>query len=187
MTNDDALAKRLRTLRQHGMSVSDLARHEADRVIHEKFPEVGFNYRLSDIHAAIGVVQMGKLDRILAAIRERAERYNAELPRIRGLEIPYEPPYARHSYQSYGVRLTPESPLGREELMTRLLRRGIATRYGIMASHLERTYTSRYGTVSLPVTEEVSRSTMILPLYATMTPDEQTYVIDALREELGSS
>jgi dTDP-4-amino-4,6-dideoxygalactose transaminase len=55
-----------------------------------------------------------------------------------------------------------------------------------MASHLERTYTERYGRVSLPVTEEVARTTMLIPIYATMTEDEQTYVIEALREELGS-
>ncbi|MBU6424228.1 MAG: DegT/DnrJ/EryC1/StrS family aminotransferase, partial [Chloroflexi bacterium] len=138
VTDDDALASRLRTLRQHGMSVSDLARHQADRVIQEEYPELGFNYRLSDIHAAIGVVQMRKIDAVLAAIRARAERYNAELPRVRGVAIPYEPPYARHTYQSYMITLTQESPLSRQELMDRLLRRGIATRHGVMASHLER-------------------------------------------------
>jgi perosamine synthetase len=75
--------------------------------------------------------------------------------------------------------------LDREELMTNLLRRGIATRRGVMASHLEKTYTSRYGRVSLPVTEQATRTTMLIPLYAAMTDEEQTYVIDALREELG--
>ena len=186
LTDDDALASRLRTLRQHGMSVSDLARHQADRVIQEEYPELGFNYRLSDIHAAIGVVQMRKIDAVLAAIRARAERYNAELPRVRGVAIPYEPPYARHTYQSYMITLTQESPLSRQELMDRLLRRGIATRHGVMASHLERTYVSRYGKVPLPVTEELARSCVVIPLYASMTEDEQGYVIDALREELGA-
>jgi perosamine synthetase len=185
-TDDDALAARLRTLRQHAMSVSDVARHQADRVIIEEYPEVGFNYRMTDIQASIGIVQMGRLDALLAARRERAERYNAELPAIRGVEVPYVPPYARHTYQSYMVTLTKDCPLEREELMTRLLRRGIATRRGIMASHLERTYTERYGRLSLPVTEEVARTTMLIPIYATMTEDEQSYVIDALREELGS-
>ena len=83
------------------------------------------------------------------------------------------------------LTLTKDCPLEREELMTRMLRRGIATRRGIMASHLEKTYTTRYGKVSLPVTEEAARTTMLIPLYATMTEDEQTYVIEALREELG--
>src|SRR5262249_35070445 len=160
------LASRLRTLRQHAMSVSDVARHQADRVIIEEYPEIGFNYRMTDIQASIGIVQMGRLDDLLEARRARADRYNAELPGIRGLQIPFVPPYARHTYQSYMVTLTKDCPLEREELMTRMLHRGIATRRGIMASHLERTYTDRYGKVSLPVTEEVARTTMLIPLYA---------------------
>ena len=64
--------------------------------------------------------------------------------------------------------------------------RGIATRRGVMASHLEKTYTSRYGKVSLPVTEEATRTTMLIPLFATMTDEEQSWVIDSLREELGT-
>ncbi len=187
-TDDDALATRLRQLRQHAMSVSDVARHQADRVIIEEYPEIGFNYRMNDIQASIGIVQIGRLDELLAARRTRAARYDAELATIRGLVPPFVPAYgAPHTYQSYMVTLTKDCPLEREELMIRLLRRGIATRRGIMASHLERTYTSRYGAVSLPVTEEVARTTMLLPLYATMTEDEQAYVIDALREELGPS
>lgn len=185
MTSDDALAARLRTLRQHGMSVSDTARHAADRVIIEEYPELGFNYRMNDIQASIGIVQMGKLDGLLAARVARAKRYERELPTIRGIEIPYVPPYATHTYQSYMVTLTSDCRLPREDLMGRLIQRGIAAKRGIMASHLEKTYTSRYGRISLPVTEEVARTTMLLPLYATMTEDEQSYVIDALREELG--
>jgi len=184
-TDDDALATRLRTLRQHGMSVSDLARHQADRVIAEEYPEIGFNYRMNDIQASIGIVQLGRLDELLAARRERARRYDRELRGIRGIEPPFVPPHAEHTYQSYMVTLTKDCRLEREELMTRLLRRGIATRRGIMASHLERTYTSRYGKVSLPATEEVARTTMLIPIYATLTEEEQSYVIDALREELG--
>lgn len=185
-TSDDALAARLRTLRQHAMSVSDVARHQADRVIVEEYPEVGFNYRMNDIQASIGIVQMDRLDELLAARRKRAERYNTELPKIRGIGIPYVPSYGSpHTYQSYMVTLTKNSAREREDLMTRMLQRGIATRRGIMASHLEKTYTSRYGTVSLPVTEKVARTTMLIPLYATMTEDEQTWVIDSLREELG--
>ncbi|MEK7284825.1 MAG: DegT/DnrJ/EryC1/StrS family aminotransferase, partial [Chloroflexota bacterium] len=130
-TSDERLATRLRTLRAHGMSVSDLARHQADRVIIEEYPEVGFNYRMTDIQASIGLVQIRRLDELLAQRRVRADRYNRELPGIRGIEIPYVPPYAEHTYQSYCVRLTKDCPLDREELMTRLLRRGIATRRGV--------------------------------------------------------
>ena len=185
-TDDDALADRARKLRAHGMSVSDLDRHTADRVIIEEYHELGFNYRMSDIQASIGLVQLRRLPELLRIRRERAARYNAELRGIRGLETPYTPPYAEHTYQSYCLRLTSDCALDREVLMTNLLRRGIATRRGVMASHLEEVYLKRNGRVSLPVTEEATRTTMLIPLYATMTDDEQSYVIDALRQELDS-
>jgi dTDP-4-amino-4,6-dideoxygalactose transaminase len=184
-TDDDALADRARKLRAHGMSVSDLERHRSDRVIIEEYNELGFNYRMTDIQASIGLVQLRRLDELLRVRRARAKRYNDELCEIRGIVVPYVPPYAQHTYQSYCLRLTEECRQGREDLMTNLLRRGIATRRGVMASHLEETYTSRYGKVSLPVTEEAARTTLLIPLYASMTDEEQTYVIDALREELG--
>ena len=183
-TDDDALADRARKLRAHGMSVSDLDRHKADRVIIEEYRELGFNYRMTDIQASIGLVQLRRLDELLRLRRERADRYNRELPEITGIEIPYVPDYAEHTYQSYCLRLSKDCRLDREDLMTNLLRRGIATRRGVMATHLERTYTDRNGTVSLPVTEEATRTTMLIPLYATMTAEEQSHVIDSLREEL---
>src|SRR2546425_3107312 len=184
-TDDDALADRARKLRAHGMSVSDLERHRSDRVIIEEYDELGFNYRMTDIQASIGLVQLRRLDELLRVRRAKAKRYNEELSEIRGIAVPFVPPYAEHTYQSYCLRLTMDCRQGREELMTNLLRRGIATRRGVMASHLEKTYTSRYGKVSLPVTEEATHATMLIPLYAAMTDEEQTYVIDALREELG--
>ena len=184
-TDDDLLADRARKLRAHGMSVSDLERHRSDHVIIEEYNELGFNYRMTDIQASIGLVQLRRLDELLRVRRAKAKRYNDELSDVRGVAVPFVPPYAEHTYQSYCLRLTKDCRKGRDELMTNLLRRGIATRRGVMASHLEKTYTTRYGTVSLPVTEEATRTTMLIPLYASMTDDEQTYVIDALREELG--
>ncbi len=186
-TDDDLLADRARKLRAHGMSVSDLERHRSDDVIIEEYNELGFNYRMTDIQASIGLVQLRRLDELLRVRRAKAKRYNEELSQVRGIGVPYVPSYAEHTYQSYCLCLTKDCRPGREELMTKLLRRGIATRRGVMASHLEKTYTSRYGTVSLPVTEEATRTTMLIPLYASMTDEEQTYVIDALREELGAA
>src|ERR1700716_728403 len=162
-TDDDAFADRARKLRAHGMSVSDLDRHKSDRVIIEEYPELGFNYRMTDIQASIGLVQLRRLDELLRIRREKAHRYNTELAEVRGVEVPYVPAYASHIYQSYCLRLTKDCKLDREDLMTNLLRRGIATRRGVMASHLEKTYTDRNGKVSLPVTEEATRSTMLIP------------------------
>jgi len=187
LTDDDALAERARKLRAHGMSVSDLDRHKADRPIIEEYHDLGFNYRMTDIQASIGLVQLRRLDELLRIRIAKAERYNAELSKIRGVEVPYTPSYATHTYQSYCVRLTKDSRLDRDELMSRLLKRGIATRRGVMASHLEKVYRDRVGSVSLPITEEAARTTMLIPLFASMTDDEQSYVIGALREELTSA
>jgi dTDP-4-amino-4,6-dideoxygalactose transaminase len=184
-TDDDVLADKARKLRAHAMSVSDLDRHTADRPILEEYRELGFNYRMTDIQASIGLVQIRRLDDLLRIRVAKAERYNRELADIKKLRTPYTPPYATHTYQSYCLDLQPS--VDRDDLMARLLRRGIATRRGVMASHLEKVYRDRLGTVSLPVTEEKSRSTMLIPLFATMTDDEQSYVIESLREEVGAA
>ena len=183
-TDDDALADKARKLRAHAMSVSDLDRHKADRPIIEEYHELGFNYRMTDIQASIGLVQIRRLDELLRIRVEKAKRYDRELGRIGGLVVPSVPPYATHTYQSYCLRLTKDARVERDELMARLLRRGIATRRGVMASHLEQVYRDRVGRVALPVTEDASRTTMLIPLFAAMTDDEQTYVIESLREEL---
>ena len=183
-TDDDALADKARKLRAHAMSVSDLDRHKADRPIIEEYHELGFNYRMTDIQASIGLVQIRRLDELLRIRIEKANRYDRELGRIGGLAVPSVPPYATHTYQSYCLRLTKDARVERDELMARLLRRGIATRRGVMASHLEQVYRDRVGRVALPVTEDASRTTMLIPLFAAMTDDEQTYVIESLREEL---
>ncbi len=185
-TDDHRVADRARKLRANGMSVSDLDRHKADRVIIEEYDELGFNYRMNDIQATIGLVQLGRLYQPPRIRRAKAQRYNEELAGIKGIAVPYVPPYATHTYQSYCLRLTKECRLDREDLMTNLLRRGIATRRGVMASHLEKTYTDRQGLVRLPVTEEATRTTMLIPLFATMTDEEQSHVIESLREELGA-
>ena len=184
-TDDDALADKARKLRAHAMSVSDLDRHKADRPILEEYHELGFNYRMTDIQASIGLIQIRRLDDLLKIRVAKADRYGRELSDLKKLRTPYTPPYATHTYQSYCLDL--DRSVDRDDLMARLLRRGVATRRGVMASHLEKVYRDRVGTVSLPITEEKARSTMLIPLFATMTDDEQTYVIESLREELAAA
>ena len=181
-TDDDALADKARKLRAHAMSVSDLDRHKADRPILEEYDELGFNYRMTDIQASIGLVQIRRLDELLKIRVAKADRYGRELADLTKVRTPYSPSYATHTYQSYCLDL--DASIDRDDLMARLLRRGVATRRGVMASHLEKVYRDRVGTVSLPITEQKARSTMLIPLFATMTDDEQTYVIESLREEL---
>lgn len=183
-TCDDALAVRLRLLRQHAMSLSDQHRHAADKVLIEEYPEVGFNYRMTDLQAAIGIEQLKRLDGILAQRRQLAERYTRLLAKVPGIEPPFVPDYATPNYQSYAVRLAGEFPLSRNDLMESLLRRGIAARRGIMTSHREKAYQEQRWT--LPITERASDQSLLLPLYPTMTEAEQDRVVAALagaREE----
>ena len=180
-TDDAALAARARVLRSHGASISDLERHGATRVTIEEYAELGYNFRMTDLQAAVGLSQFKKLELILAYRRARAERYNELLSALPGLATPYAPPWAPHTYQSYAVRLDPRSWPSRDEVMARLLEQGIATRRGVMAIHLEPYYRQRCGDLDLPETEAAARETLLLPLYATMTDAEQDRVVAALQ------
>lgn len=189
-TDDAALAERARVLRSHGASISDLARHQATTVLIERYEELGFNYRMTDLQAAIGLVQLRKLDDILARRRRLAERYTAALAGWEGVTPPYAPQHTPHTYQSYCIRLGPAHAARREDLMARMLARGVATRRGVMAIHLEPYYAAHLGLlaplgpVALPITEAAARETLLLPLYADMTAAEQDRAIAALRDAL---
>ncbi len=180
-TADEQLAARLRGLRQHGMSVSDLARHSARQVLIESYDEVGYNYRMTDLQAALGLMQLQRLDSMLARRRELAERYSSRLSSIPWLVVPNEPASCRHNFQSYMVRLRPDAPITRESLMQELLDQGISSRRGIMAIHREVPYRNDDWDVRLPVTNRVTDTGLILPLFHEMTEDEHDYVIDCLQ------
>lgn len=182
-TDDQVLAERLRRLRHHGMSVSDLERHAADRVVIESYPEIGYNYRMTDIQAAIGIVQMGRLDHIIRRRREIAALYDRELSGIGCLRVPRVPDYADHNYQSYWVEVLPGAPVSRDELMQHMLDRGIATRRGIMAIHTEVCYGGRRAE-GLARTGQITQNTIILPLYPDLTGEEVQCVVEELRAAL---
>jgi perosamine synthetase len=178
-TNNATHASQLRLLRQHGMSISDSVRHSTTQVITERYVCAGYNYRLSDVHAAIGIEQMKKLDWIVARRRELASRYTFALGNHPWLRPPYVPSYAEPNFQSYTIRLTEDAPISRDELLQWLLDRGISSRRGIMLSHTEPAYAGQ-STSTLPFSECASGRTALLPLYPQMTEDEQTYVLGAL-------
>ncbi len=179
-THDSALAQRLRRLRHQGMSVSDLERHNTKRLIIEEYPEVGYNFRMSDVHAAIGLAQLEKLDGLLARRRALAARYHAALGPIEGIEPPFEPDFALPAYQSYLVRLTGASAETRNRAIEALRERGVATRRGLMAAHREAPYRNARGANALPHTEAASDQTLVIPLYADLTDAEQDRVIESL-------
>jgi perosamine synthetase len=179
---DPEIAARLRQLRQHAMDVSDLARHGARDVVIESYPERGWNYRMTDMQAALGLCQLDALDEILAERRRLAERYTAAVERIACLEPPFEPDYAERTWQSYAVTLAADAPLDRNELMRRLLLDGVPTRRGVMAIHEEGAYADVEA--DLPHTEAASRSSLMLPLFAGLTDEQQDHVIGCLAAHL---
>jgi len=175
-----AIAERLRRLRAHAMDVSDLARHAAKDIVIESYPERGFNVRMTDMQAALGLCQLEVLDMVLDSRERLAERYTQAVERIPGLEPPYDPPYARRTWQSYCVRVTSRSAVGRTELMRRLLRDGIPTRRGVMAIHREAAYAGAAD--DLPHTDAAARDVLMLPLFPDLTFEQQDYVIARLAE-----
>ncbi len=184
-TNDANIAKKARVLRSHGASVSDLARHNSSKVLIEEYTELGYNYRMTDIQAAIGLEQLKKLDYILEQRQRLADRYNSLLATVPGVTPPYVPDYATHTFQSYAVRLDPATTPPREFIMELMLQNGVATRRGVMAIHEEPLYKSKRGyQVSLPVTEQATRQTLLLPMFTTLTNTEQDYVVEILRAVL---
>ncbi|MEU7031079.1 aminotransferase class I/II-fold pyridoxal phosphate-dependent enzyme [Streptomyces sp. NPDC046275] len=182
VTTDDAeWAARLRRLREHGMNVSAADRHASGTTVLESYLETGFNYRMTDIQAAVGLAQLEKLDALVARRRELAARYSALLADVPGLDPVRDPAHGTGNFQSYWVLLDPGFPVGRDELLARLAESGISARRGIMASHLEPAYAG-HPAGPLPVTERISRDSLILPLFHTMTEEQQDRVVAALRE-----
>jgi dTDP-4-amino-4,6-dideoxygalactose transaminase len=178
-TRDASLDARFRLLRQHSMSVSDRVRHAANTVIFEEYPELGFNYRITDIQAAVGRVQLKRLPELLAERRRMAARYADELKEVPGLVVPHVPDWARTNFQSFAVRVTSDYPMTRDALMQSLLEKGISTRRGIMNAHQEAAYAD-FATRPLPESEAARDSVILLPLFAGMTADDQQSVIDAM-------
>lgn len=180
-TSDAALAGKFRLLRQHAMSIPDTVRHGSKSVVFEEYPQVGFNYRMTDIQAAVGRVQLGRLPDLLERRVAIARRYTDALRDIPGLEPPFVPEYARPNYQSYPVRVTGAFPLTRDRLMQALLDRGISTRRGIMNAHQEAAYRDA-GSGPLPHSEAARDQVILLPLYAQLPRDEFARIIAALRD-----
>jgi dTDP-4-amino-4,6-dideoxygalactose transaminase len=172
-----------RLLRQHGMTVSDAVRHGSSQVIFEEYPVSGFNYRMTDMQAAIGRRQLQRLPQIIARRRALAARYGELLAQTPGLRPPVEPEWARSNWQSYCVRLPDGADQAR--VMQAMLDRGVATRRGVMCAHLEGAYEG-VRAPPLPNSEEAHLRCVLLPLYAQMTDEMQVAVVEALRAALAA-
>jgi len=183
---DAESAARGRRLREHGMSVDAAARAAAGRVIVESYLEPGFNYRMTDIQAAVGLVQLGRLDGIVERRRERARRYTELLSGIPGLRTIADPPYGATNFQSFWVLLPDDCPTGPEEVLERMLDDGISGRRGIMAAHLEPAYAGHpHG--PLPVTEKLAGRSLVLPLHDELDDAAQDRVVGAFEAAVGAA
>jgi dTDP-4-amino-4,6-dideoxygalactose transaminase len=185
-TNNDAYAERMKLLRQHGMSVNAGARHGATKIIFEDHLEVAYNYRMTDIQAAVGIKQLEKLDWIVEERRKIAERYLTELADITCIRLPKEQDGYFTNWQSFSIYVKPEAPLSRNELMQALLDKGIASRRGVMTSHRETAYKEMCEGVSLPRTEDACDRSIILPLYVPMTDEDVKHIVRSIQELLRS-
>jgi perosamine synthetase len=180
--------------RQHAMSVPDTVRHGASQVIFESYPELGYNYRMTDIQAAIGRVQLTRLGGILERRRALAQRYMEKLAAVPGLGLPQQPEWARSNWQSFCVRLP--NHVDQRGAMQSLLEAGISTRRGIMCAHREPAYQQEAWSCGsgpgacgcsggscqrLRESERAQDQCLLLPLYHSMTVSDQDQVISAMR------
>lgn len=183
-THDAELAERMNMLRNHGASISEEQRHNGPRpYLLPEFNLLGFNYRMTDLQGAVGLVQLGKLDRFIAERQERADYYREQLADIDWLRMPLIPENGQHAWQAFVTYVTPEqAPFPRNEIMARLQEHGIATRPGTHAVHMLGYYRDHFGLKpdDCPVARDCDANTMAIPLHNRMTQEDYAYVVDAL-------
>jgi dTDP-4-amino-4,6-dideoxygalactose transaminase len=187
-TSNAEWAARARRLREHAMSVSAAERAASVIAPAEEYCEVGFNYRMTDMQAAVGLVQLGRLPEIVARRREIAAEYAHRIADIPGLRIVTDPEYGTSNFQSLWVEVGDDFPLSREQLLAALAAADVSARRGIMAAHRQPAYADRdTGSVPLPVTERLTDNTLILPVFHQLTEAELTQVVDTLHSAVTSA
>jgi perosamine synthetase len=172
LTNDDGLARRLRSLRDLGFDPERRFRHDA----------LGFNFRLTNLQAAVGVAQIEQVDERVARKREVAARYAERLGRLEGLQLPVEEPWARNVYWMYGVVVDEETGLDADALARRLRAEGIETRPFFLGMHEQPVFRKRglFDGESYPVAERLARQGLYLPSGTALTDEQIDMVCDAL-------
>lgn len=184
-TNDDTIAARAQVLRNHGASISEEQRHRgAQPYLLPDFDELGFNYRMTDVQAAIGLVQFAKLDRFIDERNVWARYYRDQLADIAWLRHPVAPNGGRHAWQAYVTTVDPaKAPLPRNEIMARLHAMGVATRPGTHAIHMLGYYRRMLDLKDddFPAARDCERNTMAIPLHNRMNEEDYAYVVDCIK------
>lgn len=186
LTSNAKLAEKMRLLRHHGMDLPDTARHGSSTLNIESYVCKGYNYRMTDLQAAIGIVQLSRLDDLVNGRRRLAQRYHDALVDHPFLQPPRCPEYAEANYQSYAVTLNDASPVTRNELLQILLDQGIGAKPGIMTIHREPAFADVQLRHPLPRSERASDRSILLPLYPEMDLATQDRVIDAVYLPVGA-
>ena len=184
-THDGDLAARAERLRNHGAAVSEEARHAGSApYLMPEFDELGFNYRMTDLQAAVGLVQLGKLDSFISERAEWARWYADELGDIDWLSPPTIPAGYEHGWQSFVAVVGADAPSPRNELMSRLQDRGVSTRPGTHCVPALGLYRDAEGSspARYPVALELEHSSLALPLHNRMTEADYAHVISCLRD-----
>lgn len=184
MLDDDAWAERARVLRSTGASVSDLKRHEAKGALFQEYFESGYNYRLTDIQAAMGLVQLDKVPAMLQQRADQAARYHALLAKLEEVEPPFVPEWATHAWSSYCIRLRPGAKVSADEVVRRMAERNVSCRRGIQPLHHEPYFRDRWASDHFPETEAAAKETLFLPIFPGLTEQEQLQVVAALEQSL---
>lgn len=184
-TNNAELAEVANMLRNHGASISEEQRHNGPRpYLLAEFNLLGFNYRMTDLQGAVGLVQIGKLESFISERQEAANYYHRELERIDWLRLPAQPTDGQHAWQAYVTYVDPaKAPLPRNVIMEKLQAAGIATRPGTHAVHMLGYYRQRFGLKpeDYPGAHSCDINTMAIPLHNRMTAEDYSYVVDTLR------
>jgi perosamine synthetase len=185
VTNDDYTAEQAKILRATGASVSDLERHKAKGMIQQKYYDSGYNYRMTDIQAAIGIVQMGKVGEMLRLRKEQAELYNKHFGEMEELKVPFVPDYASPAWSSYCLKITPKAKKTVVEIVTEMSAMNVSVRYGIQPLHQEPYFEHmNYRDEDYPVSCAIAEQTFFIPIYPGMTEEQQLYVVNCLKKIL---
>jgi perosamine synthetase len=177
-TRHGAWDRLFRLWRQHGMSVPDTVRHASNQVLFEQYEVPGFNFRMTDIQAAVGRIQLTRLSQNIERRRALVDRYRRLLAANSAVRLPAEPDWCRSNWQSFCVGLPPGAD--QYSVMQNMLDEGVATRRGIMCAHLEPAYAGQELRFPLPESERAHRESVILPLFPQMTEEAQAHVVEAL-------
>jgi len=179
-TNKKSLAMLVTSLRDHGAGISDLDRHKGGAFTLPEYNMVGYNYRMTDLQAAIGVEQAKKLKDILKERMAKAKNYDKAFKNHQFLQTPFVPEYSNHTYQSYVLLVKGDSPLDRDQISKKLADKGIATRQGTQNVPMLGFYRKKYGfkNSDFPRSNYAEKNTLTIPLYADMTAKEQKYVVE---------